>query len=312
MSRITNSASPHLHSSASTTKIMLCVLLALLPAAIAGCMSFGRHAVLLLVVTTGTAVFLEFFTQIILRREQSAQDLSAAVTGLLLGMCLPPALPFWQAALGSAFAVVVVKQIFGGIGKNFANPAATAWILMLMLFHGDMTAWVDPLTGKAVSAANALDGSTGFFDLLLGNTAGNLGETCAAGLLLGCIFLCLTSIISPVTPVTFLGSFALLSWTGGYDVLSQLLSGGLLLGACFMANDYTTTPLTRSGKAMFGLGCGILTFIIRHFGGYPDGTLFAIVIMNLLTPLLDRMTAVKPFGVVTSAKPAAETDTEAV
>lgn len=311
MSRIANSASPHLHSRASTAKIMLCVLLALLPAAIAGCLNFGRHAVLLLVVTTGTAVFLEFFTQIILRREQSAQDCSAAVTGLLLGMCLPPELPFWQAALGSAFAIIVVKQMFGGIGRNFANPAATAWILMLMVFHRNMTAWVDPMTGNAVSAAHLSGSGAGYWDLLLGNTAGNLGETCAAGLLLGCIFLCLTGIISPVTPISFLGSFALLSWFGGYDVPEQLLSGGLLLGACFMANDYTTTPLTRGGKALFGLGCGISTFIIRHCGGYPDGTLFAIVIMNLLTPMLDRMTAVKPFGAVKPAKSAEETESAA-
>lgn len=290
---------------------MLCVLLALMPAAITGCLNFGRHAILLLVVTTGSAVLYEFFTRIILGREHIAPDLSAAVTGLLLGMCLPPALPLWQAAIGSAFAIIVVKQLFGGIGRNFANPAATAWIIMLMLFHSDMTAWLDPMTDTAVSAAVLPANGVSNWDLLLGNTAGNLGETCALGLLLGGIFLCLIGIISPVTPLTFLGSFAFFSWIGGYDVPKQLLSGGLMLGACFMATDYTTTPLTRGGKFLFGLGCGILTYLIRHYGGYPDGTLFAIVVMNLLTPALDRMTALHPFGAVKAEKRKTETESAA-
>ena len=167
-----------------------------------------------------------------------------------------------------------------------------------------MTVWRDPMTNAVTYETPLTEKGATYLDLLLGNTAGNIGEVCAVGLLLGGIFLCFTRIISPVTPLAYLGSFALLSFIGGYDVIAQLLSGGLLLAAFFMASDYSTTPLTASGKCVFGLGCGILTFLIRHFGGWPEGVIFAVIIMNLASPLIGRLTRTVPFGAVMPEKPA--------
>ena len=296
MKHSTETVSPYIRSSASVQRIMLCVLAALTPAALAGCMNFGFHAVLLLAVTVSTAIASELFFRAFLRKRQSIHDLSAAVTGLLLGMTLPPELPLWEAAIGSVFAIVAVKQVFGGIGKNFANPAATANILMTVLFMKDMTVWRLPMTGEAVTQTTLNGASATYWDLFLGNTAGNIGENSALCILLGALFLWLTRTASPIAPLSCLGSFTLLTVIGGYDVPAQLFSGGLMLGACFMTADYTTTPVTRSGKCIFGLGCGVLTFLIRHFGGYPEGILFAVVIMNLLTPYIEKLTRPQPFG----------------
>lgn len=278
--------------------MMFCVILALLPAATAGCLNYGKNAVLILFVTVGSAVLFELIASPILRRKQTVQDLSAAVTGLIFGMLLPPDLALWKAALGSFIAIVLVKQMFGGIGRNFANPAAVAWIAMRLLFAKDMTTWRIPETGAITRATPLISGSTGYWDLLLGNHASYIGTGCAAALLLGMIFLCFTGIISPAAPAAFLGSFAVLSLIGGFDVLTQLLTGSLMLTACFMACEYTTTPFTTSGKILFGLGCGLLTFYIRHFGGFAEGAVFAIVLMNLLTPFINRLTRKMPFGAV--------------
>ena len=310
MGKLNFSASPHLRDKMTVTHIMLCVILALLPAAITGCLNFGRHAALLLLVTTGSAVFFDFFSGLIFRRINCVKDMTAAVTGLLLGMALPPDFPLWKAAAGSFFAIVIVKQLFGGTGKNFANPAATAWIILLLLFHADMTTWRIPLTDTVVNSAQPLAASVSYWDLILGSTAGNIGETCALGLLLGGVYLCLRGITSPAAPAGFLGSFALLSWIGGFDVPEQLLTGGVMLGAFFLANDYTTTPLSRSGKLIFGIGCGVLSFVIRHYGGFPDGTMFAVVVMNLLTPMIDRLMLRRPFGMAAEKQPKKAKETE--
>ena len=296
MKHSTETVSPYIRSRSSVQRIMLCVLAALAPAALAGCMNFGFHAVLLLAVTVSTAIAAELFFRALTQKRQSIHDLSAAVTGLLLGMTLPPDFPLWKAAAGSLFAIAAVKQMFGGIGKNFANPAATANILLNVLFIKDMTVWQMPLSGEAVTQTPLTGASATYWDLFLGNTAGNIGETSALCILLGALFLCLTRTASPVAPLSCLGSFAFLTAIGGYDVPAQLLSGGLMLGACFMTADYTTTPVTRSGKCIFGLGCGVLTFLIRHFGGYPEGIIFAVVIMNLLTPYIEKLTKPHPFG----------------
>lgn len=285
MKQLVFGASPHAHSKNSAAKIMLCVLLALLPAAVAGCLRFGINAVLILAAATGSAVLFELICGLIQRRPQIVLDCSAAVTGLLLGMTLPPDLPLWEAVLGSFAAIVIVKQLFGGLGKNFVNPAVTARMILLVTCTSDLHAWQKLPAGS-------------YWDLFLGNTGGCIGEGCALGLLLGAVFLCMNGIISPVTPLSYLGSFALLTYLGGYDVPAGLLSGGLLLGACFMATDYTTTPLTAPGKLLFGIGCGCITYIVQHYGGYPEGTAFAILFMNLLTPLLDRLTRTRPFGAV--------------
>ncbi len=281
---------------------MLCVIAALLPAVIAGVLYYGKNAALILLTTVCSAFLLELIGSLIIRRKQSVHDLSAVVTGLILGMLLPPDLALWKAALGSFIAIILVKQMFGGIGRNFANPAAVAWIAMRLIFAKDMTTWRVPDTGAITRVTPLVSGGTGYWDLLLGNYASYIGTGCAAALLLGMIFLCFSGIISPAAPAAFLGSFALLTWIGGYDVLSQLLTGSLVLAACFMACDYTTTPFTVSGKLLFGLGCGILTFLIRHYGGFAEGAVFAVVLMNLLTPAINRITRKHPFGAVEHKK----------
>lgn len=292
--------SPHEKSAVTTQKIMLAVLVALLPAALAGCFYFGLSAVLVLLTAVISAVAAEAGCRIIMKRNQTVTDGSAAVTGLLLGMNLPADMPLWQVCVGSFVAIVIVKQLFGGLGQNFANPAIVARIVLLISFQAGMTTFRAPNSDAIVSATPMVSGDASYWDLFLGNTAGCIGETCAAALLLGGIFLCMIRVILPVTPVAYLGSFALCVWLGGGDVLYQLLSGGLMLGAIFMATDYVTTPITPVGKAIFGVGCGILTYLIRSFGGYPEGVSFAILLMNLLTPYIDRFTMTKPFG---AAKP---------
>ena len=303
MKHSTETVSPYIRSRSSVQRIMFCVLTALLPPAITGWMSFGFHALMLLAVTVGTAILSELIYCTLFRSRQTVHDLSAAVTGLLLGLTLPPDFPLWKAAAGSIFAIVCVKQIFGGIGKNFANPAATAKILLMVLFMNDMTVWRLPQSNVIVTQTPLTGEFATYWDLFLGNTAGNLGETSAFCILLGVVFLWLTGTASPIAPLSCLGSFAVLTALGGYDVPAQLFSGGLMLGACFMTADYTTTPVTRSGKCLFGLGCGVLTFLIRHFGGYPEGITFAIVIMNLLTPWIERLTKPIPFGISDEPKP---------
>lgn len=308
MKKLESLASPHIFSNHGTTRIMLCVFLALLPAAITGCLNYGLKAVSLLCITTGTAVLTEFFVRLVMRKPQTIQDFSAAITGLLLGMCLPPNFPVPWAAAGSAFAILIVKQLFGGIGRNFANPALTAKMLLMVFFMQEMHTWVTPDGTTVKGSIEALpDKSATLWDLFLGNTAGAVGETCAVGLLLGGLFLCLIGVISPATPLSFLGSFAFLTWIGGFPVFSGLLSGSLLLCAIFMASDYSTTPMTRNGKIIFGLCCGFLTFFIRHYGGYAEGAGLAVLIMNLFTPLIDRMTGTSPLGAVPQQKSAKNT-----
>lgn len=289
---------PHMQGKGSTGITMLCVLLALLPSAVAGCLNYGRHAALLLIFTTFSAVLFESFCRVILRKDQTVLDCSAAVSGLMLGMTLPPDLPLWQGVIGSLAAIVLFKQLFGGLGRSLVNPAATAHILLMVLFMSSMSAYRVPQTDTLTSITPVSGGFATYWDLFLGNTAGGIGETCAIGLLLGFIFLCIIGVISPVGSLSYLISFGLLTFIGGYDLPTQMLSGGLMLAALFMTNDYSTTPLTTSGKCIFGIGCGIITYVIRHFGGYPDSAVFAVVIMNLLTPAIDRMTRIVPFGAV--------------
>lgn len=295
-------SAPHTHSKSSSRRMMMFVILALLPAALAGCMSYGTSAILVLAISVVSAVLAEMLSSLIIRRRVTIGDLSAVITGLILGMLLPPDFPLWKAALGSVIAIVCVKQLFGGIGKNFANPAGVAWISLLLLFHQEMTTWRIPETGDVTRATPLISGGAPYWDLLLGNCAGYIGTGCAIALILGAVFLCFMGLISPVTPAAFLGTVAALSFVGGYDVLSQLLSGSLMLAACFMASDYTTTPFTSYGKLLFGICCGLLTFFIRHFGGYPEGAVFAVVIMNLFTPALNRLTVKQPFGSVKEKK----------
>jgi len=290
------SKAPFMRSSAASWKIMFCFFLALLPTAVAGCVNYGMPAILLLLTTTGSAFAAELLICLIFRRASAAGDMSAFVTGLTIGLLLPPDLPLWQAAAGSAGAIIVVKQFCGGIGKYPVHPAAAAKLVLLFAFADTMSQFRIPMTDSPTTDIPLLTGSGTYWDLFLGNTAGSIGETCCAGILMGGIFLCLTGVISPAAPFGYLGSFALCAFLAGEDVIWSLLTGGVLFAAFFMATDYTTAPLTGFGKLLFGIGCGVITFGIRKYTGLPDSVCIAVIIMNLLTPLLDRCFRTKPFG----------------
>ena len=291
-------ASPHVTTKNSTAVIMRDVLIALLPAVIAGCVVFGLRARLVVAVTTAACVFFEWGFEKLCHTPSTISDLSAAVTGVLLAMNLPVSIPLWQAVFGALVAIVAVKGLFGGIGKNFANPAITARIVMFLAFSKTMTAWVFP---DAVSSATPLammanGESVDYLTLLLGNHGGCLGETSALALLIGFAYLLIRGVISWHTPVCFVGTVFVMSLILGQDAVGQILSGGLMLGAIFMATDYSTTPSTNLGRVLFGIGAGLLTVLIRFYGAYAEGVSFAILFMNILTPYLSKWTETKPFG----------------
>ena len=291
-------ASPHVTTKNSTAVIMRDVLIALLPAVIAGCVVFGLRALLVVAVTTAACVFFEWGFEKLCHTPSTISDLSAAVTGVLLAMNLPVSFPLWQAVFGALVAIVAVKGLFGGIGKNFANPAITARIVMFLAFSKTMTAWVFP---DAVSSATPLammasGESVDYLTLLLGNHGGCLGETSALALLIGFAYLLIRGVISWHTPVCFVGTVFVMSLILGQDAVGQILSGGLMLGAIFMATDYSTTPSTDWGRVLFGIGAGLLTVLIRFYGAYAEGVSFAILFMNILTPYLSKWTETKPFG----------------
>lgn len=295
---LTVSSSPHIRHEDTTQGIMLDVIIALLPAAIFGCLIFGLSAVLVLATTIITSLAAEFLWNLILKKPQSIGDLSAIVTGLLLGMNLPATTPLWIAAIGSIAAIIVVKQMFGGLGYNFANPAITARIILLVSFSSKVTSFVEPIS-HTTSGATPLameSGSVSIRNLFFGMHSGCIGETSAFLLLIGGLVLVLRRVIKPIIPLSFLGTFALCSLIAGDNVLEQLLMGGLILGAVFMATDYVTCPVTDIGKLIFGIGCGALTFIIRHFGNLPEGVSYAILLMNILVPHINTLTLKKPFG----------------
>lgn len=295
--------SPHIHSKDSTMTIMRDVLIALCPALIAAVVFFGARALLVAAVCVVTAVFFEWAFEKICKRPNTIGDLSAAVTGLILALNLPVSIPLWQAAFGSLIAIVLVKQLFGGIGHNFANPAITARIVMLISFSVPMTTWVAANFTDAVSGATPLavlsnGGSVSLLNLFLGNVSGSMGETSALALLIGGIYLLVRKVITWHTPVAFIGTVFVLALIKGGPVfaLAEILAGGLFIGAIFMATDYSTTPSTPWGRVIFGVGCGLITCVIRFFGNYPEGVSFSILLMNILTPYISKWTASKPFG----------------
>ena len=300
------SPSPHLRSGISTTKIMGNVLIALIPAVIASVVIFGWNSLLVITVCTATAVLAEYICRKVMKRNDTIGDLSAVVTGVLLALNLPVNINLFIAAFGSIVAIVVVKQMFGGIGQNFVNPALAARIVLLVSFPVQMTTWpkafyylqdtADAVTSATPLANNANGISTSYLDLFLGTTGGCLGETCALALLLGGIYLVARRIIHPAIPVCFIGTVFVLSWVLGQDPLFHILSGGVLLGAIFMATDYTTSPMTTAGKVIFGIGCGIITVLIRLYANLPEGVSFSIILMNILVPHIERLTMPKPFG----------------
>ena len=292
------SASPHIDSGATTRKIMGDVLIALCPALIAAVIIFGWRALLVTAVCAAACVFFEWGFEKLCHKPSTIDDLSAVVTGVILAYNLPVSIPLWQAVFGALVAMVAVKGLFGGLGKNFANPAIVARIVLFLAFSSSMTAWVYP---DAVSSATPLamlakGEHVDYLTLLLGHHGGCIGETCALALLLGFAYLLIRRVVTWQTPVCFVGTVFLLSLILGQDALAQVLSGGLLLGAIFMATDYSTSPCTAWGKVLFGIGAGLLTVLIRFYGAYAEGVSFAILFMNILTPYLTRWTRTKPLG----------------
>ena len=295
---LTVSSSPHIKRPDTTRGIMSDVVIALAPAATYGCILFGLRALAVLITCVGVAVLSEFLWNKALKKPNTIKDMSAVVTGLLLGMNLPPTLPLWQAAIGSVAAIIVVKQMFGGLGHNFANPAIAARIMLLVSFPATMTRFTEPVS-DAVTSATPLAGTAGalsFKTLFFGMHAGSIGETSAFLLLVGGMSLVIRRVITPVIPVCFIGTVALLSLIAGENVMLSVFGGGLILGAVFMATDYTTSPTTPLGKAVFAVGCGIITFVIRKYGSLPEGVSYSILLMNILVPHINRFTLSKPFG----------------
>ena len=323
------SSSPHAHANASVSRIMLDVILALLPTTAAGVWFFGLPAVWTILVCVGTCVAAEALCRLAMKRESTVGDLSAVVTGLLLALNLPAGLPLWMAALGSVFAIGVAKQVFGGLGMNPFNPALAARAFMLISFTGPMTTWLQPLlpgrfgfgceavttatplatmktwfVAEATASASphglfnaACTGVPGLGDMALGNMPGCIGEVSALALALGGVYLLLRRVITWHIPVAFIATvFVYALFAGGAPAMMQVLTGGVMLGAIFMATDYVTSPTTAKGKLVFGFGCGLLCMLIRQFGAYPEGCSFAILIMNAVCPLINRWTQPKPFG----------------
>lgn len=310
------SMSPHIHEKEGISGIMLDVIIALIPAAVAGIYYFGYRAAMVMLTTIAASVLSEYLYEKAMKRKVTVKDLSAVVTGLLLALNLPSTIPLWMAAIGSVFAIVIVKQLYGGIGRNFMNPALAARCFMLIAWAGAMNKFAQPLAADVISSATPLavmkgmsEGATpALRDAFWGNVPGSIGETSVFAILIGFVYLLARRVISWKIPVTYVVVFGVLTYffgnntTAGADAVTytllQVCSGGLVLGAVFMATDYTTTPTTPWGLIIFGAGCGIITFVLRKFGSYPDGVSFAILLMNILTPQIDKFTTPRRFGEV--------------
>ena len=323
--KLSVSASPHDHSKDTVTRIMLDVVIALVPSLIAAFFLFGPRTLIVSAVSVGTCVLAEYLSRIVMKRHQTIADLSAVVTGLLIAFNVPTSMPLWMVVLGDIFAIVVVKQMFGGIGMNFVNPALATRIMLIASFPTEMAKWNAPFSWKteATTTASPLGEIKNIFrsgtinddsfselpslmDMFLGKRAGSLGEVCAIALIIGLIYLLARRVIKITIPLSYVGSFAVIMFiAGGFNLTFlayQVLSGGLLLGAIFMATDYTTSPINFKGQVIFGICCGILTALIRLFGNLPEGVSFAIIIMNILVPHIEHLTTPKPFGTVKEKK----------
>ena len=306
MNKLVVSSSPHIRTQITTDKIMRDVIIALVPASIAAIVFFGWKALLNIVICVGTCVLSEYVFNRIIKKEQTISDLSAVVTGLLLALNLSTSANVWHCIVGSVFAIVVVKCLFGGIGCNFANPAVSARILLMLSFAsvggGVATNFQDELVAGATPLDIINNGAEGtlpsLLDMFLGNRGGAIGETCAIALLLGGVYLVARKVINWHTPVIFIGTVFVISLIakGSFELaLYEVLGGGLLLGAIFMATDYSTTPINKYGKMVFALGCGLITCLIRFLGAYSEGVSFAILLMNILSPYIEKLCATKPF-----------------
>ena len=308
MNKLIVSSSPHIHSKNETPRIMLDVIIALLPAVIASVVIFGIRSLLVIASCVLTAVVSEYLFNLATKKAQTIFDLSAVITGLILALNLRADAPVWQCIVGSVFAIVVVKCFFGGLGANFANPAATARVFMLICFSSTIAGGTAPLiSANADLVAGATPLSVlanggelpSMVDMLLGLRGGAIGETAIVAILLGFVYLVARRVIHFETPLIMIATVFLLSLIvdkSATVALYQVMSGGLVFGAVFMATDYVTTPITRTGKMIFAFGCGLITFLIRYFGNYPEGVSFSILFMNILSPYIEGWTRPRAFG----------------
>ena len=324
-------SSPHIRGSETTQGIMKDVIIAMLPALAYACFNFGLRALTLTAVSVAGCVFFEWLYRKLMKKPQSVLDLSAVVTGMLLAFVSPVQIPYWMILIGDAFAILIVKQLFGGIGKNFVNPALAGRAVLLASYAGSMTTWVDPAMSKAailgsnvdlVTAATPLSymkgtdpaalaesfgnltGTYSVGQMFLGQTGGSLGEVSALMLIIGGVYLIWRKVINWQTPAAYIGTVAVLTFLfpkagSSLDwMLYSIFGGGLMLGAFFMATDYATSPITKKGQLIFGVGCGLFTVLIRYFGSYNEGVCYSIMVMNLFVPFIDKYTKPMRFGVV--------------
>jgi electron transport complex protein RnfD len=308
--RLTISSSPHLREAKTVRGIMLDVVIALVPASVAAVVFFGMKALMVLVASTVSAVAAEYLYEKAVRRPVTVGDLSAVVTGVLLGLTLPPAVPLYIPVVGSVFAIVIAKQVFGGLGTNFVNPALAGRAFVLAAWPLHLTsAWLNPRTLDAATGATPLHAFKGgqavgsLVDFLIGNRLGSLGETSAIAIILGGAYLMARRVIDYRIPAGYLGTLALGVFVFGKpgalfqgDPVRGILLGGALLGAVFMATDYVTSPVTPRGRLYTGIGAGLITLLIRYWGDYPEGVTYAILLMNLATPLIDRFVVPRYYG----------------
>ncbi len=323
-------SSPHIRGSETTQGIMKDVIIAMAPALAFACFNFGLRALTLTAVSVAGCVFFEWLYRKLMKKPQSVQDLSAVVTGMLLAFVSPVQIPYWMILIGDAFAIIIVKQLFGGIGKNFVNPALAGRAVLLASYAGTMTTWVDPAVNKAavigsnvdiVTAATPLSymkgtdpaalaesfgnltGAYGVPQMFLGQIGGSLGEVSALMLIIGGLYLIWRKVINWQTPAAYIGTVAVLTFlfpkagSGLEWMLYSIFGGGLMLGAFFMATDYATSPVTKKGQLIFGVGCGLFTVLIRYFGSYNEGVCYSIMVMNLFVPFIDKYTKPVRFGV---------------
>lgn len=312
---ITVTSTPHIRSKDTIENIMRDVIIALLPACIAGVYFFGFRALALMLIAVASSVLFEFLFQKILKKPVTVTDLSAVITGLLLAMNLPVSSPLWMPVVGSFVAIIIVKQLFGGLGQNFINPALLARAFLLTSYPVAMTNWTVDSVATATPLAMLKNGimpnETDYINALFGNIAGCIGETCSIALILGGVYLLIRKVITWRIPVSYLVTVFILSWLLGRNGLFtgipvyELITGGLLLGAIFMATDYATSPVTPTGQLIMGIGCAVLTVLIRVYGGYPEGVSYSILLMNLVTPLIDKYTKPRVYGVRKGVKKSA-------
>lgn len=317
-SRVRVSPAPHIRANTSTRRIMLDVLIALVPAVFCGVLFFGMRALALVAVSVLACVGFEYLWQKLLHKSVMVHDLTAVVTGVLLALNLPVTVPFWLPVIGAFFAIIIVKQMFGGVGSNFVNPAMAGRAFLLASWPVLMTRFVLPFAGgffvpvdvmttatplSVIKSAQGFENLPSILSMFTGNIGGCIGETSALALILGGLYLVLRRVITFHIPASFVGTVAVLSFlfskgsmSAVDSLLYNVLGGGLLLGAIFMATDYVTSPMTKKGQVIMGVGCGAITFLIRHFGGYPEGVTYGILLMNIATPLIDRWCRPKKFG----------------